>query len=45
MEQLLSKDWKENMERLHASDLLAEVKGRITTTASNPSRCTPQIPH
>lgn len=27
MEQLLSKDWKENMERLHASDLLAEVKG------------------
>ncbi|XP_034047097.1 transcription factor SOX-6 isoform X4 [Thalassophryne amazonica] len=27
MEKLLSKDWKEKMERLNTSDLLAEVKG------------------
>ncbi|XP_034383792.1 transcription factor SOX-6 [Cyclopterus lumpus] len=27
MEKLLSKDWKENMERLNTSELLAEVKG------------------
>ncbi|XP_077419834.1 transcription factor SOX-6 isoform X2 [Vanacampus margaritifer] len=27
MEKLLSKDWKEKMERLNASDLLADVKG------------------
>lgn len=28
MEKLLSKDWKEKMERLNTSELLAEVKGR-----------------
>lgn len=32
MEKLLSKDWKEKMERLNTSELLAEVQGR---TASN----------
>lgn len=30
MEKLLSKDWKEKMERLNTSELLAEVKGRNT---------------
>lgn len=35
MEKLLSKDWKEKMERLNTSELLAEVKGRTTMTASN----------
>lgn len=28
MEKLLSKDWKEKMERLNTSELLAEVKGK-----------------
>lgn len=32
MEKLLSKDWKEKMERLNTSELLAEVKGRNTRT-------------
>lgn len=35
MEKLLSKDWKEKMERLNTSELLAEVKGRNTMTTSN----------
>lgn len=29
MEKLLSKDWKEKMERLNTSDLLGEIKGKI----------------
>lgn len=41
MEKLLSKDWKEKMERLNTSELLAEVKGRTTKTASNPA----DLPH
>lgn len=27
MEKLLSKDWKEKMEKLNTSDLLGEIKG------------------
>lgn len=33
MEKLLSKDWKEKMERLNTSELLAEVKGRTAIKA------------
>jgi transcription factor SOX5/6/13 (SOX group D) len=29
MEKLLSKDWKEKMERLNTSELLGEIKGKI----------------
>lgn len=29
MEKLLSKDWKEKMERLNTSELLGEIKGRV----------------
>lgn len=29
MEKLLSKDWKEKMERLNTSELLGEIKGTI----------------
>lgn len=32
MEELLSKDWKEKMERLNTSELLAEVKGMNRST-------------
>lgn len=34
MEKLLSKDWKEKMERLNTSELLAEVKGRTAIKSS-----------
>uniref|UniRef100_H3CVG8 SRY-box transcription factor 6 n=1 Tax=Tetraodon nigroviridis TaxID=99883 RepID=H3CVG8_TETNG len=34
MEKLLSKDWKEKMERLNTSELLAEVKGRAQPLAA-----------
>lgn len=34
MEALLSKEWKEKMESLNTSELLAEVKGRSTRTAT-----------
>lgn len=37
MEKLLSKDWKEKMERLNTSELLAEVKGRLYPVLTNPS--------
>lgn len=29
MERLLSKDWKERVDRLNATELLGEVKGKI----------------
>lgn len=29
MEKLLSKDWKEKMERLNTSELLGEIKGTV----------------
>ncbi len=29
MEKLLSKDWKEKMERLNAGELLGEIKGKM----------------
>lgn len=35
MEKLLSKDWKEKMERLNTSELLGEVKGRFVKNAAN----------
>lgn len=28
MDRLLSKDWKERMERLNASELLGDIKGK-----------------
>lgn len=30
MERLLSKDWKERVDRLNANELLGEVKGKIS---------------
>lgn len=38
MEKLLSKDWKEKMERLNTSELLAEVKGRAEWNRADLSR-------
>ena len=35
METLLSQEWKEKMERLNTSELLADVKGSTTMTASD----------
>lgn len=35
MEKLLSKEWKEKMERLNTSELLADVKGKNTATNLN----------
>lgn len=34
MEKLLSKDWKEKMERLNTSELLGEIKGTIWKMSS-----------
>lgn len=39
MEKLLSKDWKEKMERLNTSELLAEVKGRTTRYCTSTEPC------
>lgn len=35
METLLSKDWKEKMERLDTSDLLGEVKGKLDAVVTH----------
>ncbi|KAK1798787.1 hypothetical protein P4O66_006667 [Electrophorus voltai] len=37
MEKLLSKDWKEKMERLNTSELLGEIKGGLSGTNSTSS--------
>lgn len=36
MEKLLSKDWKEKMERLNTSELLGEIKGTIRKNSNMP---------
>lgn len=37
MEKLLSKDWKEKMEKLNTSDLLGEIKGTLLDQILNVS--------
>lgn len=36
MEKLLSKDWKEKMERLNTSELLGEIKGTVYKISNIP---------